>query len=268
MAPAKRMRIFTERLNPHLGFFYTVKKTLVRSITPFQKLELIDTDAFGKVLLLDGVTQVTERNDFQYHEPMVHPAMIAHPRPERVLVIGGGDGGILREVLKYASVKSAVLAELDEDVVKFSKKHLGIINDGAFSDPRVKTVFTDGRNFVETNPGSFDVIIMDMTDPFGPSTMLYTADFFRAVKQAMKNNDGMFAMHSSSPVTQPEVFACIVRTLSSVFRNVSLFYTYIEMYATLWSIAVVSDKANLHDSRPADIDRHERGKIAGERSAR
>jgi spermidine synthase len=255
MANAKRTRIFTERLNPHLGFFYTVKKTLLRTVTPFQKLELIDTDAFGKVLLLDGVTQVTERNEFQYHEPMVHPAMIAHHRPERVLVIGGGDGGILREVIKYRSVKSVVLAELDEDMVRFSKKHLGVINNGAFSDKRVTTVFIDGRKYVEENPKSFDVVIMDMTDPFGPSTMLYTADFFGLVKRSFRDRHGIFTMHSSSPMTRPLAFASIVKTLGSVFSNVSTLFTFIEMYATLWSISVASDTADLCAARPADIDR-------------
>ncbi|MBD3241848.1 MAG: hypothetical protein GF331_14765, partial [Chitinivibrionales bacterium] len=200
---------FSEPLNPHFGFFYTVKKTLYRGRSRFQKIELIDTDEFGNVLLLDDITQVAEKNDYQYHEPMVHPALCCHPRPADILVIGGGDGGILREVLKHRTVRSVTFVELDEKVVEFSRKYLSSLNKGAFDDPRVETVFSDGRAFVEQNPKRFDVVIMDMTDPFGPSRMLYTREFYRAVKRSFKNTNGIFTMHSESPVVRPVAYNCV-----------------------------------------------------------
>ena len=165
----KRRRLYQEALNPAFGYFYTIKKTLHKASTKYQKIELVDTDEFGKTLLIDDVTQVAEKNEFMYHEPMVHPALCCHPRPESVLVVGGGDGGVIREVLKYPMVKRVELAELDGGVVTFAKRYLCGIHGGSFDDRRVNVNITDGRKFVEDHPGEFDVVIMDMTDPFGPS---------------------------------------------------------------------------------------------------
>lgn len=250
-----RQRVFSEALNPHFGFYYSVKKSLRAGRTEYQKIELIDTEEFGRVLLLDDITQVAEKNDFQYHEPMVHPAMCAHPNPRDILVIGGGDGGILREVLKHRSVRSVVFAELDHQVVAFARRYLKDVNQGAFDDPRVETVFGDGRAYVERTSGRFDVVIMDMTDPFGPSKMLYTREFFRAVKRSFRNRRGTFVMHSESPIVRPLAYATILRTLSSVFAHVNPLYTYIQMYAVLWSMAVSSDTINIAARTPAAIDK-------------
>ncbi|HON09751.1 MAG TPA: polyamine aminopropyltransferase [Chitinispirillaceae bacterium] len=247
--------LFIEALNPYFGYFYTVRKSLVKSKTKYQNIELIDTDEFGKVLLLDNITQVVEKNEYHYHEPMVHPAMCSHSRPESVLVIGGGDGGIVREVLKYPVVKRVELAELDEDVIKFSRKYLTSVHAGSFDDPRVTVNIVDGRKFTETHPGEFDIIIMDMTDPFGPSRMLYTRDFFRSIKRALRNPGGIFVMHSESPVARPAAFASIQKTLSSVFKNVNPFFLYIQMYAVLWSITLSSESVDPSKLKPAAIDK-------------
>lgn len=236
-----RRRVFTEALNPNFGYFYTINKTLQKGRTEFQELELVDTDEFGKVLLLDNITQVAECNDSHYHEPMVHPALCCHPKPQNVLVIGGGDGGILREVLKYPSVKKVDLAELDAKVISFSKKYLKSVHNDSFDDPRVHIQVVDGRAFTEEHPAEYDIIIMDMTDPYGPSKMLYTKEFFRKVKSAFRDQNGIFIMHSESPVSRPRAFGCIQKTLRSVFKNVNPFYLYIQMYAVLWSITMCSD---------------------------
>ena len=240
---AKGRSVYAEALNPYFGYFYTVKKSLVRKKTKYQSLQLLDTDEFGKVLLLDNITQVADRNDCHYHEPMVHPALCSHPRPESVLVIGAGDGGIMREVLKYPCVKRVELAELDDGVISFSKKYLPKIHGGAFRDRRVRVNVTDGRRYVEEHRRQFDVIIMDMTDPSGPSTMLYTREFFVAVKRAFRDRNGIFVMHSESPVTRPMAFSCIQKTLRASFSYVTPFYSYIQMYATLWSITLCSQTA-------------------------
>ncbi len=248
-------RIVTEDLNPNLGFYYTVKKTLYAGETDYQKIELVDTEEFGKVLLLDGITQVVEKNDYQYHEPMVHPAFCAHPNPQSVLVIGGGDGCILREVLKYSSVKNIEFVELDADVIKFSRKYLGALHNNSFDDPRVIITVCDGRSFIESRRGEFDIVIMDMTDPFGPSRMLYTKEFFSLVKRSLKGPKGQFVMHTQSPITRPVAFNCIQRTLNSVFGTVNIFYLYIQMYATLWSISVCSEKLDHGVRTPQSIDK-------------
>jgi len=251
----KGKRVYFEALNPSFGYFYTVKKTLRKASTKYQKIELVDTDELGKVLLLDDITQVAEKNDFMYHEPMVHPALASHPNPRDVLVVGGGDGGTVREVLKYPTVKRVELAELDEGVINFSRKYLGGVNGSCFDDARVNVNITDGRRFTEERPGEFDVVIMDMTDPFGPSNMLYTKEFYRIAKRAARDRAGIFVMHSESPVSRPAAFACIHRTLSAVFKNVSPFYMYIQMYAVLWSVTASSDGVDLSAVKPAAIDR-------------
>ncbi|MFH2115333.1 MAG: hypothetical protein ABIJ86_12590 [Spirochaetota bacterium] len=236
-------REIRERLNAHLGYHYDAGRTMVSAETPYQKAELVETGAFGRVLLLDGATQVSEKWEYRYHEPMVHPAMLAHPDPQRVLVIGGGDGGILREVLRHKSVWHVDFAELDEEVVQFSRDHLAHINAGAFDDPRVRCVFGDGRAFVQaaassrgcgTQPG-YDVVIMDMTDPEGPARFLYTREFFAEVRKALRGGLGIFVMHGESPAARQAAFACIGRTLKAVFPLVSTATTFVPMYGTLWS---------------------------------
>lgn len=255
MAKSAKRRIYTEHLNPNFGYFYDIGKTLYRGKTKFQKIEMVETPEFGTTLLLDGITQVVEKNEYQYHEPMVHPAMCSHPNPREVLIIGGGDGGILREVLKYPSVRHVDFAELDEEVIAFSRRYLKKINRNSFEDPRVSIHITDGRKFVESVSGRYDVIIMDMTDPFGPSRFLYTREFFKAVRRSMRTGSGIFVMHTESPISRPEVFNSIVKTLRSVFRCVVSLYTYIQMYAVLWSIGVSSDSRTISTIKQADVDR-------------
>jgi spermidine synthase len=247
--------IHAEALNPRFGYYYTVKKSLVRTKTRFQDLELIDTDEFGKVLLLDSITQVAEKNDCWYHEPMVHPAMVAHPRPASVLVIGGGDGGIIREVLKYPCVKTVELVELDDTVIEFSRKHLKKVHCGAFSDPRLHITIADGRHYVDEHHGAFDVVIMDMTDPSGPSRMLYTKEFFGLVRRSFKNPDGVFVMHTESPLSRPGAFACIQKTLRASFPRVTPLYVYIQMYAMLWSISLCSEKTDCLKIKASAVDK-------------
>lgn len=252
---SRRATQHTEWLNNNMGFFYSIKRRLRFGATRYQTLELVDTSEFGRVLILDGITQAAQKGECYYHEPMVHPAMCTHPRPERVLVIGAGDGGIIREVLKYPCVKSCDLAELDEGVIEFSRKYLPSVHQGAFDDPRVRIHISDGRDFVEKHRASFDMVIMDMTDPFGPARFLYTRDFFLSVKRSFVDRRGVFVMHTESPVTRPRTFACIQRTLRSVFSHVCPLYCYIHMYATLWSVTVSSDRSNMRALSRVQVDK-------------
>jgi spermidine synthase len=252
---SRRSTQHTEWLNNDVGFFYTIKRRLRFGATKYQTLELVDTNEFGRVLILDGITQAAQKGECYYHEPMVHPAMCTHPLPRRVLVIGAGDGGIMREVLKYPCVQSVDLAELDDGVIAFSRRYLPSVNQGAFDDPRVRIHITDGRDFVERNPKSFDMVIMDMTDPFGPAKFLYTRDFFRSVKRSFVDSRGVFVMHTESPVARPRTFASIQRTLRSVFRHVRPLYAYIHMYATLWSVTVSSDASDMASVGRAAVDK-------------
>jgi len=248
------VREIRERLNPGSGFFYRVSRTLAKRKTKYQEIELAESPEFGRVLLIDGITQLTERDERRYHEPMVHPALLAHPNPRMVLVIGGGDGGILREVLRHRTVELADFAELDEDVVAFARDHLINVHAGAFDDPRVHCFFGDGRAFVKASASErYDVVIMDMTDPFGPSRFLYTKEFFQEVRASMRGGDAIFAMHGESPLARPAAYACIGKTLSTVFPTVRAACTYVPMYGTLWSFRYASVRSD-----PSALTRPER----------
>ena len=234
-----------ERLSRGSGWHYEAGRTLASARTRFQEIELVETEEFGTTLLIDGATQVMEASEFQYHEPMVHLALLAHPSPHRVLVIGGGDGGTLREVLRHPSVESVDFVELDEEVVAFSRSNLPGLGGSAFGDARVSTRFMDGRAFVEASePGLYDIVIMDMTDPAGPALMLYTVEFFRAVRRVLRDGNSFFVMHTESPETRPAAFARIRRSLSAVFPIVRGAYAFVRMYATLWSFAIASASAD------------------------
>lgn len=252
-------RVIAEQLNPHFGYFYTAGATRHRSSTKFQELEIVDTDELGKVMLLDDVTQVAVRNEWMYHEPMVHPALTAVDHPNRVLVIGAGDGGIVREVLRH-NPQRVVHAELDGGVVECCREHLPEISQGCWDDPRVDLQIGDGRQWVETSSETFDAAIMDMTDPFGPSTMLYTHEFFSSVK-ARLTTDGCFTMHAESPISRPQAYQQILRTLGSVWQHVTVFHVYIQMYAVQWAVAVAADHNRLAELAADAIDQRlaERG---------
>jgi len=255
MTARRKKPVIVEYLNPRFGYFYTVSKTLYRGKTRHQNIEILDTPEFGVVMRLDGITQVVTKNDYQYHEPLAHTALCCHPSPRRVLIIGGGDGGILRETVKYPAIHAIDVAELDEAVVRLSKKYFIPVHRGAFDDPRVRVHICDGRKFVEKRRGGYDVIIMDMTDPFGPSTYLYTREFFRAVNAALRDDRGVFAMHTESPVSSPATFNSIVKTLRVVFGNVQTLYMYIQMYAVLWSVSVCSGNPGVTRMNGTLVDR-------------
>lgn len=245
-------RFVVERLNPNFGYFYSVKKSLHKGKTKWQAMEIVETDEFGRVLLLDGVTQVAQKHEQMYHEPMVHIALTSHPDPKDVLIIGAGDGGILREVLKHP-VDTAVMAELDGGVVDFCDRLMPEINQGAFKDERYQLEVGDGRKYVETTTRKFDAVVMDMTDPFGPSAMLYTREFFQKVKATFKDGNGLFVMHTESPISRPNTFQQCLRTLGDVFTYRRTFYLYIQMYAVLWSITVCSDEIDVGSIPPAEL---------------
>jgi len=172
-----------EYYSPSHGIFFHVKKHLYRRDSPYQRIEVIDNKYFGKVLLLDGLVQVTERDEFFYHEMLVHPACIAHPSPRNLLIIGGGDGGALKEILRY-SIEQAFLVEIDNQVIDVSKKFFPWLSS-SLMDKRVKLVIANGVEFIEKTDKKFDIIFIDSSDPVGPSVSLHERDFFKKIKSRL-----------------------------------------------------------------------------------
>lgn len=220
------------------GFAY--KKLLYSSQTAYQKIEVYDTALFGKLLKLDDFFQTSEKEEFFYHELMVHPAMCSHSNPEKILIIGGGDGGILKNVLYHQNVKKAVLVEIDGEVVRASKKYLPSVSGNAFGDKRTQLIIRDGNRFIKETKEKFDVIIADLTDPLGPSKNLYGKNFYDQISNLL-NKRGIFQLHTEFCVTRPELSRQIYENLKSCFKYAAPYAYYIPLYGGLMGFSTNSD---------------------------
>lgn len=239
---------YTEKQTPEMGITCKIKKTMRTEKTPYQDLAVIDTHQFGPMLVLDGMVMTTEADEFVYHEMISHVAMSTHPNPKRVLVVGGGDGGAIREIIKHPSVELAVLAEIDDRVIEASKEFLPHIAAG-LTDSRVKVEVTDGIAYVREHPGQFDVILIDSTEPVGPAVGLFAKEFYQDVYRALKE-DGIMVAQSESPFFNRDLIRGIQQSLKEVFPLVRLYLASIPTYPSgLWSFSLASKK---HD--PLAID--------------
>ncbi len=198
-----------------------IRKRILKIKSNFQEIEIIDTYPFGRVLVLDGIIQLSKRDEFIYHEMLVHPALFLSKIPKRVLVIGGGDGGVLRELLKHP-IKEVYLVEIDEEVIKVSKRYLPFVSQGAFEEKRVKVIIDDGLKFVKKFRDYFDVIIIDSTDPGGPSLSLFSKKFYKDVFSALKE-DGLIALQSGCLFEQ----YC---SLKRVFKKIKSIFPFAKVY--------------------------------------
>lgn len=209
-----------ERQVPHdetsQRFGFRVRKKMYAEQSRYQTIEAFDLAHYGRTLFLDGILQVTERDEFIYHEMLVHPALFLHQKPQRVLIVGGGDGGALEEALKHP-IREAWMAEIDERVIEVSQKYLSAIAKGAFYDKRAHVIVGDGKDFVGNYRGFFDAIILDLSDPHGPARRLIEAPFYRNVRKALKEG-GIVSVQSGSFGAQPRLVKTIQRNLGKVFR--------------------------------------------------
>ena len=206
-----------------------------------QEIEVLESPFFGRMLVLDGVVQLTERDEFLYHESLVHVPMHAHGQARRVLIIGGGDGGSLRETLRYPGVERAVLVEHDERVVEVSKAFLPTLSTG-FSDPRAQVLHRDGREFLRASGETFDVVIVDSTDPVGPAEVLFSSSLFQAVSDAL-TPQGIVAIQTESLHFHREFVVEVQRRLQDVFPVVDLHTLPLATYAGNWWTFSVGSKA-------------------------
>ncbi len=231
---------------------YEILSELQGEETPFQNMQLVQSKMFGKMLLLDGKVQATEKDEFIYHEMMTHVPMVSHGSPRRVLIIGGGDGGILREVLRYSSVEQAVMVEIDQRVIDFSSKYLPTISDGAFDDPRTRLVIADGAQYVATTQERFDVVIVDSSDPIGPATVLFTSEFYRNIANIL-SADGIMSRQSGSSWSQPEELAEAYKLVSGMFEHTGAYVFTLPTYiGGLFTSLLCSKGAD-----PAGLDMNE-----------
>jgi len=219
---------FTETLHPEMQVRYPVKKRLLAGRTRFQKMGVLDTDGFGRMLVLDDVVETTEADEFVYHEMMAHVPLYTHPDPKTVLIIGGGDGGVLREVLRHP-VERAVMVEIDEAVVRAAKRFLRKICRGAFKDPRSELIIGDGAAYVREADETFDAVIVDSTDPLGPSTPLFGERFYRDLVRVLRPG-GLVVRQTGSSFLQADELSAALRHARGVFTCVKVFLTAVPTY--------------------------------------
>ncbi len=229
---------YDEMHTPNMRLGFRIKRELEHVRSKYQDIHVFETYDYGNLLVIDGTVQTTERDEFIYHEMIVHIPMLTHKDPKRVLIIGGGDGGAAREALKH-NPEEVHVVDIDEKVVEVSKKYLPRISS-AYEDKRIHLHIEDGLKFVE-NHGDFDVIIVDSTDPVGPAVGLFQEDFYRKVKKALKPH-GVMAQQCGSPFYNPQEACQVKNALKKIFKNVRLYLAYIPTYPSgMWAFVVASD---------------------------
>jgi spermidine synthase len=196
----------------------------------------------------------SERDEFFYHENLVHPAAVAHPAPRKALVIGGGDGGSSEELLKHSTLEFVHMVELDPEVIEVAKAQFGKVHRGAFDDPRLKVSVGDGLAYLSETAVRYDLVLMDLTDPVGPSVELYSSATFALAKRAMSANAAL-TLHLGSPFSHPQRVRSTLDALGQVFKRVTPYFVHIPLYGSIWGFACASDVLDPRAMTPAAVER-------------
>jgi len=242
-----------ERLNDASGVYFA-GSLVERRQTPFQLLEVYETPELGRIFRLDGFNMTSERDEFFYHENLVHPSAVAHPDPKRALVIGGGDGGSSEELLKHSTLEGVHMAELDPEVIEISKAQFARVHRNVFDNPRLKVTVGDGLAYLRETSMRYDLVSMDLTDPVGPSVELYSPATFALAKRAMTAN-GALTLHLGSPFSHPQRVRATLGNLRQVFAKVAPYFVHIPIYGSIWGFACASDALDPREMTPEAVER-------------
>lgn len=222
------MELFDEGLHSGVNLALNVEKVVYREKTELQDLMIFENSQFGRVMSLDGAVQTTEKDEFIYHEMFVHVPVLAHGKVSRALIVGGGDGGAARQLMKHKNI-AVTMVDIDRTVVELSKKYMPSISGGAFDDPRLDLIIADGCKFVRETDEKWDLIIIDSTDPHGPGEVLYTHEFYADCKACLANG-GIIITQNGVPFVQEEELKTSYDRLSSLFKDVSFYLAAIPSY--------------------------------------
>ena len=248
-----------ESLNAGSGVYF--EGTLIDSLrTQHQLIEVFDTPSLGRLMRIDGANMTSERDEFFYHESLVHPAAITHTAPRNVLIVGGGDGGSSEEMLKHPSVERVVLAELDQGVIDMAKKYFAANHRNIFTNLKLEVRIGDGMTFIKTTMERFDLIYLDLTDPIGPAEALYTSAFYRDCKRALTTG-GALALHLGSPFSHSDRVRDSMANLRAAFAQVAPYFAHIPSYGATWGFAVASDSLDPRATTAVEVEQrlHDRG---------
>lgn len=253
MSSKPNPRYYDETLYPEVRQSFRMDEILFEQGTGLQHLIIFKNSLMGKVMALDGVIQTTTGDEFVYHEMLSHVPILAHGAAKKVLIVGGGDGGILRCVLAHKSVEQATMVEIDRSVVDMSEKFLPEISNGAFQDPRTNLVIADGCAFIKETTASYDVIIIDSTDPTGPGAVLFTAEFYADCK-ARLNKGGIMVTQNGVPFFQPDELRNTAQRLGKLFQDASFFVAPVpSYYGGFMSFGWATDNPALRRQTAAEI---------------
>jgi spermidine synthase len=263
-APAETARGAIERgehllmqpLNDSTGFYIRAERQLGAWQTRHQRMAVYDTPAFGKVFRLDDSNAVSEREEFVYHENLVHPTLSAHNAPRSVLIIGGGDGGVAEEVLKHPTIEQVTLVESDDAVLRVAKDHLESVHRGVFEHPKLRVVIRDGLQFLRETKDKYDFIALDLYDDAadGPAQALFATEALQRIRQALAPG-GALALHLGAPSAQAERVGELAQRLNGVFRIVRPYTVFAPLYGAQWAMAVCSDKLDPKAYTADEVDR-------------
>jgi len=234
-----------------------IRSIIYSGKTKYQYVEILDFEDYGIGLVLDGFVQSTEIDEHIYHESLVHPAMILHRNPEDILVVGGGEGATIREVLKHNTIKRCVMVDIDGELVELAKKYLGVMHKGSFYDPRVQLVIRDGLEYVrESKDKSYDVVILDLTDPYEPTGLareLYSEKFYRDVKRILRE-DGVVVSQIGNAFYYPKETDQAIENMEKVFRYVATYEVWIPSFGYSVNYVLATDIVDPLKITSAEID--------------
>ena len=247
MINSQSYKWFFETTTTFEGHMHAIARTIVEAQTKFQHVEILQTAAYGKTLVLDGRIQSSQGDEFIYHEALVHPGMLTTEGPPRsALVIGGGEGATLREILRYPSITRAVMVDIDGEVVELCKVHLPEMHRGAFDDPRSEVRHEDARAYLDKSKDRFDFITVDLVEPLeeGPACMLFTQEFYSLVRDRLTPGGTMSMQAGMTKLGELGFFTSIHRTLREVFPMVAAYQSFISCFGTPWGFIVASKKVD------------------------
>jgi spermidine synthase len=248
---------FFETTTPVEGHCHAIARTIASRQTKFQFMEILETLSYGKCLVLDGRIQSSQADEFIYHEALVHPGLLAHPRPQRALVIGGGEGATVREILKHNTLTHCLMVDIDGEVVEECKRHLPEMHQGAFDDPRTRVLHEDARAYLDQTAERFDLIVIDLPEPLeeGPACLLYTREFYTLVRERLSPQGVMTMQAGMVKVNEIFFHGAVNRTLREVFPVVASYQGFISCFGTPWGFILASNGTDPRAQAAAEIDR-------------
>jgi len=257
MTAPPQYKWFFETTTPVEGHMHAIARTIVSRQTKFQFMEILDTHSYGKCLILDGRIQSSQADEFIYHELLVHPGLMAHANPRRAMVIGGGEGATVREILRHQSITDCLMVDIDGEVVEECKRHLPEMHRGAFDDPRTRLLHEDARAYLERTGDRFDLIVIDLVEPLeeGPACLLFTREFYTLVRDRLTERGVMTMQAGMTKVNEIFFFGAVHRTLREVFPVVAPYQGFISCFGTPWGFILASKGHDPRQASAGDVDR-------------